>query len=144
MSRLRDERGAALAEFSLVAAIMLAVLFGVIEIGRLMLVYTTLADAARAGARYAIVHGALRTGSGVDGPSGPSDNPPQVVTVVTNITTAAGLLPAHLTVTVHYPNGTNTTSSPVTVRAAYAYVPVSLFLPLTVNLGSTTEGMICY
>ena len=57
MSRLRNERGAALVEFSLVAAIMLAVLFGVIEIGRLMLVYNTLADAARAGARYALSMG---------------------------------------------------------------------------------------
>ena len=80
----------------------------------------------------------------MDGPADHPGNPPQVVTVVTNITTAAGLVPAHLTVTVTYPNGTNTTSSPVTVRAAYAYVPVSLSLPLTVNLGSTTEGMICY
>ncbi|HYV61739.1 MAG TPA: TadE/TadG family type IV pilus assembly protein, partial [Bryobacteraceae bacterium] len=71
-------------EFAVVAFLSLILLLSIVEISRMTLVYTTVANAARAGARYAIVHGGTRTGSGVDGPSGPAQNPAQVVTVVRN------------------------------------------------------------
>ena len=75
-------------------------LLSIVEISRMALVYTTVANAARAGARYAIVHGATRTGSGVDGPSGPAQNPPQVVTVVKNFASAGLLSTGSLIITV--------------------------------------------
>jgi Flp pilus assembly protein TadG len=44
-------------EFALVAPVFFLLLFGVIEGGRFVLYYQTLANATREGARYAIVHG---------------------------------------------------------------------------------------
>jgi hypothetical protein len=52
-----SSRGQAMVEFALVAPIFFLLLFGVIEAGRFILYYQTLANATREGARYAIVHG---------------------------------------------------------------------------------------
>jgi Flp pilus assembly protein TadG len=144
LSRLGNERGQAMVEFSLVLLLLVIVLFGIIEVGRLALTYTALADAARAGARYAIVHGGASSS-----PSG-NGNAAAVKTQVTNITNYAGL--SGVIVTVSYlpmtgdPNG-NLTGDPVTVTASYAYAPIILlspFAPLNVTLSSTSQGMICY
>lgn len=51
----KNERGAALVEFAIVSTIFLTVLFGVLEFGRLFWTHNALKDAARRGARYAIV-----------------------------------------------------------------------------------------
>lgn len=51
----RNERGATLVEFAIVASIFLTALFGVLEFGRLFWTHNALKDAARRGARYAIV-----------------------------------------------------------------------------------------
>jgi Flp pilus assembly protein TadG len=52
----RGERGATLVEFAIGATLFLTVMFAVIEFGRALWVHNALADAARRGARYAIVH----------------------------------------------------------------------------------------
>ena len=69
--RITGSRGTSLIEFSLCAFLVIMVLMSIIEMGRLVLLYTTVSNAARAAARYAIVHGSSRTGSGNTGPSGP-------------------------------------------------------------------------
>jgi Flp pilus assembly protein TadG len=51
-------RGQALAEFALVAPIFFLLLFGLIDFGRYVYYVQILNNAAREGARYAIVHGA--------------------------------------------------------------------------------------
>ena len=53
-----SERGATLVEFSIAATVFLMVLFAVIEFGRALWVHNALADAARRGARYAVLHSA--------------------------------------------------------------------------------------
>ena len=53
-----NERGATLVEFSIAALVFLTVMFAVIEFGRALWVHNALADAARRGARYAVVHSA--------------------------------------------------------------------------------------
>jgi Flp pilus assembly protein TadG len=50
----RDERGAALVEFALGAAVFMTVVFAVLEFGILLWTHNALTDAARRGARYAI------------------------------------------------------------------------------------------
>lgn len=60
-------RGQAMVEFALVAPIFFAMLFGIIELGRAVYYIQTVNNAAREGARYAIVHG----GDSAD-PSGPT------------------------------------------------------------------------
>jgi Flp pilus assembly protein TadG len=56
-SRRSGQRGQSLVEFSLVALLTVMMMLFVAEMGRMLLVYTAVANAARAGSRYAIVHG---------------------------------------------------------------------------------------
>ena len=54
----RDERGAAMVEFAVVAVVFfIPLIFGIIEFGRMAWTKSTLTAAAREGVRYAIVHG---------------------------------------------------------------------------------------
>ena len=62
MTRMRSpirQRGQALAEFALVAPIFFLLLFAIIDFGRYVYYVQILNNAAREGARYAIVHGSL-------------------------------------------------------------------------------------
>lgn len=51
-----DESGSSMAEFAVVAAIFLMLIFGIIEFGRLFYTHSALTDATRRGARYAVLH----------------------------------------------------------------------------------------
>ncbi|MFL5755050.1 MAG: TadE/TadG family type IV pilus assembly protein [Chloroflexota bacterium] len=53
---MRD-RGQALVEFGLVVPVFLFILLGIVDFGRVVWANDSLANAAREGARYAIVHG---------------------------------------------------------------------------------------
>ena len=143
MDRWREDRGSTLIEFTLITFMLVIVLLGVVEMGRMVLVYTTIANAARAGARYAIVHGADQTVS----PSGPG-NPctcPDVQTAVKNFASAGLVDTSKLTITVAYPNG-NTAGSLVSVKVTYPYDPFVNYFSSMLNqtLGSTSEGVITY
>jgi Flp pilus assembly protein TadG len=129
---MRDERGQTLLEYSVVLLTVLTVIFGVFETGRLMLTYATLAEAARAGARYAIVHGADCTGGCVA-----SDG----TAAAQNVLSAAGITTATYTLN---PPGTTVPGTLVTVTVSYTFVPVTPILALGVPLSSTTEAMIMY
>jgi Flp pilus assembly protein TadG len=50
------EQGQALLEFAFVAIFLVLVLFGIIDFSRLFFAYATMAQGAREGARYGIVH----------------------------------------------------------------------------------------
>ena len=55
-SKRDTERGATLVEFAIGATVFLAVLFAVLEFGRALWLHNALTDAARRGARYAVVN----------------------------------------------------------------------------------------
>jgi Flp pilus assembly protein TadG len=55
--RLSDQRGAAAVEFALVAALLLTLVFGIFEFGRIYSELEVLTSAAREGARVAAVRG---------------------------------------------------------------------------------------
>lgn len=57
------ERGATLVEFAIGATVFLTVMFAVVEFGRALWVHNALADAARRGARFAV----LNTAASSDG-----------------------------------------------------------------------------
>jgi Flp pilus assembly protein TadG len=125
------------------------VLLGVVEMSRMILVYTSLANAARAGTRYAIVHGSDRTGSGTNGASGPGCGPSsctQINTVVQQFAGTGLLNGSNVAVVVNYPGGTNTPGSTVTVSVTYTYDPLVAFFSRLLNktLGSTSEGVITF
>src|SRR5215472_19372975 len=51
-----NQRGATLLECSIAATAMLTLMFAVLEFGRVLWVHNALTDAARRGARYAVLH----------------------------------------------------------------------------------------
>ena len=52
----RDERGTTLVEYAIAATVFVTSLFAVLEFGRALWVHNALTDAARRGARYAVLH----------------------------------------------------------------------------------------
>jgi Flp pilus assembly protein TadG len=121
------------------------VMLFVLEIGRMLLVYAVIADAAREGVRYAIVHGSSRaTGSAQNDASGPSSNPTQVVSVVDNFAGTGPLTTSRLIVSVTYPGSSNAPGQTVNVSVIYPYDPFVTYFPATFRLGSVSQGVILY
>jgi Flp pilus assembly protein TadG len=56
---IRNQRGAALVEFAIVALLLFTLLFGIIEFGLIIKDYLTLSQAAREGARCAALRGTV-------------------------------------------------------------------------------------
>jgi len=52
----RNERGATLVEFAIGAGVFFTLIFGVLEFSRLLFTHNALVDAARRGARYAVIN----------------------------------------------------------------------------------------
>ena len=138
----RRESGQALMEFALVGIIFVILVFGVIDVGRAVWNYNTLAQATREGTRYAIVHGAASSD-----PSGPGSSyfvPPDSDTKITEAveTFASGLDISQLTVLAEWPDGANNPGSAVKVTSQYTYEPMfDLFgiVSFTMTSSSTME-----
>jgi Flp pilus assembly protein TadG len=140
------DRGQSLVEFALCVVLLVALLLGVVEFGRMVLLYTTVSNATRIGTRYAIVHG---SNSGTA--SGPGNDDATAIGVVKNFAHVGGLNTSNLTVHVNYysPGGVspncNTPGCWVKVTASYPYDPlVSYFHLPTINLSSSSEGVITF
>jgi len=54
----QNERGSTLVEFAIGVTVFVTAMFAVLEFGRALWVHNALADAARRGARYAVLHSA--------------------------------------------------------------------------------------
>jgi Flp pilus assembly protein TadG len=71
--RIRSQRpirrGAVLAEAAIVIGVFLILVFGTIDVGIAVFRHTVISQAARHGARQAMVHGEYATGLGVWGPT---------------------------------------------------------------------------
>lgn len=143
VGRRRNSRGGTLVEFAICAFLLVIMLLSVVEMARMVLVFTTIANSARAAARYAIVHGASRTGSGTNGPSGPGNNPAEVVQVVKNFASTGALDTTRLTIVVTYIGG-NAVGGSVNVAVSYPYDPLIGYLPLAVPLSSASRGVIVF
>ena len=52
----QNQKGSSVAEFAIVAGLFFMLIFAVIEFGRLLYTHNALTDAARRGARYAVLH----------------------------------------------------------------------------------------
>jgi Flp pilus assembly protein TadG len=137
--------GQGLVEFSLVAVMTVIMFLFIVEMGRMLLVYTTVANAARAGVRYAVMHGNDRaTGSTVDSASGPTSNPAQVLTVITNFASAGALTTSLLVINVTYPGSSNAPGQAVNITVVYPYNPLTTYFSKTLRLGSVTQGIIVF
>src|SRR6266536_2149296 len=88
------ERGHAMVEFLLTSVFVLATIFGLVQLTVFVYTYATMAQAAKAGVRYAIVHGSMNSGG-----SGPGNT-----TAVENAVKIWANYPG-MTITVTYPDG---------------------------------------
>jgi len=144
-NKLARGGGQTLVEFSVVTLLTVITLLFVVEMARALLVYVTVANAARAGVRYAIVHGSSRAaGSTVDSAAGPSSNPTQVVTVVKNFASAGLLTTSRLVVNVTYPSASNAPGQSVNITVVYPYDPLTTYFSKTLRLGSASQGIIVF
>src|SRR6202011_4519957 len=62
--RAVSERGSALVEFAIASTVALTMIFGIIDFGRGLYTYHLVANAARAGSRWAMVRGNTCTAAG--------------------------------------------------------------------------------
>lgn len=124
----RVRRGVSLMELAVILPIVLLLLMGTIDFAQVMYAYGTVSEAARAGARYAMVHGSTAAS-----PAGPSANDSAVATVVKN--NAPALNPSQLTITSSWPSGSNRAGSQVSVGTSYA---CSLSIGKMIGLNSVT------
>ena len=118
-------RGTNLIEFALVLPLVVIFLLGTMDMGMLVYAYCTVSEAARGGARYAIVNGSMSAA-----PVGPTANDTTVASVVQNY--APALDPTRLTVTSSWPSSSNNATCPVTVTATYQYL---LFTGRLIGIG---------
>lgn len=105
----KDEKGSAIVQFALGLPVLLAMLFGVIEFGRMLWVESTLEHAAADGARFAAIHGAESEIPVTDA---------QIVTFVEN--RAQGLKSSDINVAVNWMNN-NFSGSEVEIDVTYQF-----------------------
>jgi Flp pilus assembly protein TadG len=125
----RRGRGQALVEFSIAAPIFFLVLFGIIDIGRYVYYVQVLNNAAREGARFAIVNG---TNSLT--PTGPPEDPAGAAVVGVVRTYAIGVIgradASVLAITATWDPANNHRGSKVTVEVNYAFHSLIPIIPL--------------
>jgi len=143
MNVIRMSRGQTLVEFALVIPLFLALLFAILDFGRVVWANDALASAAREAARFAIVHGGSKTTACPVGPPAnqtvvppassscpyPSPSKQAIVDVAHSYSVAGG---APITVEVCYGAGCsgNTDVAPPTNQRG---------TPVTVTVSSTVD-----
>jgi Flp pilus assembly protein TadG len=126
--RVLDETGSSLVEFALSFLVLMAMIFGIIQVGMIFYAFNFVAEASREAARYASVRGSACTGFSDCG-IGPTDG-----TAVTNFVTGMaypGINPSSLVlkVSTSWPGSTvanppnNSPGNPVIVKVSY-HVPI--------------------
>ncbi|TAM59452.1 pilus assembly protein [bacterium] len=136
----RGQRGSGTIEFALVAAVALAVVFGIIECGRALYTYHLVTNAARLGTRYAIVRGSACR---LPGCPATSD---QIQAYVRSV--SPGIDQNALTVTATWSgstlcSGTQGAGCLVTVQVQYPFQFLTPYFPTaTWNIASTSQMVI--
>jgi Flp pilus assembly protein TadG len=134
-------RGQALVEFALVIPLIALIIFGAVDLGRAVYAYTTIANAARDGARIAAVN-QIATSPDCNGNrpvEDPADPHSSIKRCAANAALTLGVVPSDVTVAYRAPSGTSLTCTSsqlnvgciAMVTVAYTYSPVT---PLIGNL----------
>jgi len=146
------ERGQALAEFALTIVFVMLLLVAFLELIMMMYTYNVLADSAKEGVRYAIVHGG-DTGVAAGPTSGGTNTPPcttsdtNVGTVQTQVKNFAALSlhdTSAMTVNVCYFDGDNQPPHRVNVVVRYGYQPFFGLGWPTITVNAAAAGRIMY
>jgi Flp pilus assembly protein TadG len=127
--RLRaDERGAAAAEFGLVASFVLMLLLGIVEVARYVADQQDLASAVHAAGRYAIVHGSQ------------SSSPATTSTLQTEVGSNLALLSSSAATTTVTFSPNNSPGSTVKITSTYTWTPLVPLVPLPSATISATSA----
>ena len=148
-TKKRGESGQSLVEFALSILFVLVLVFGIIELTVFVYTYNVLADAAKEGVRYAVVHG---TGVGAANCSGPGglgvtctdSTGTNVQATVSRYTTLSLHDSTAMTVTPTYPDSSSVAPSRVRVTIAYNYQPIFGFGLSSVTVNAAAEGRIAF
>jgi Flp pilus assembly protein TadG len=158
-SEHRSERGQATIEFALLIVFLMIMVISILEMVLFMHTYNVLADSAKEGVRYAIVHGANNSYPAgptcpcakIDGDPAPSmtlaEDPSSTYGVVKTFAQFSLHSASNMTVTVTYPGGAATPANktPNLVRVVVSY-PYQLVFPVdwgpTVTVYAAAEGRI--
>lgn len=156
-ARRRTERGQAQVEFALVIVFLMILVLASLELVSLIHTYNAVADAAKEGVRYAVVHGTNNSA-----PSGPScpctdiDGPAAPPGTVPGYGSGYGVVQTYaqyglhditgITVNVSYPDTANAPANKppnrVQVRVAYPYRPFFNLGWPTLTINAAAEGRI--
>lgn len=115
-----QRRGAAVVEFAIVSPVFFMLIIGMIEIGRALMVQQVLINAARVGARQAVML---------------TSSESAVLSAVTNYCTGVGV--SHVTATVSPNPATAAAGAPITVTSTVSFGQVS-WLPAPWFMGGKT------
>jgi Flp pilus assembly protein TadG len=149
--RGNNSRGATMVEFSLTFLVVTFVLFLLIEFSLWVHCYNTLADAAKAGVRYAVVHGSGTSSTTQSGPTScpntgcVSDCNTNVTAVQNEVKKWAGFSiysTSAITVNVCYLDGTNSTPNRVRVTVSNSISPFFSVFGGTPPVTAAAQGRI--
>jgi Flp pilus assembly protein TadG len=153
LQTLRGRQGGqAIVEFALTLTLLMLLMFAILELSIFIYTYSVLANAAKEGVRYAIVHGA-NNGSPSGPPTGSASSPPctasssNVTNVVNQTKNFAGfsmLRAANVNVFVCYLDGNNKLNSLVQVSVNYLYRPLFGFNWPSVTMYANSAGRIVF
>lgn len=131
-------------EFILSVVFLVLFVIGILELILLVYTYNVVADSAKEGVRYAIVHGSGNSSaSGPTCPCSPIDGAPGTGVVKTYAQYSLHDT-STMTVTVTYPDSSNDPPSRVRVAVSYPYQPFFGFGWPTVTVNAAAEGRIQY
>ncbi len=123
-----SQRGDSLLEFALMSAVFFMTIFGVTEFGRAIFDYNVVANAARDGARWAIVRGYT------------SSSPADEVAVKTYVRTRVYGMNANVTTTW---SPDNKPGGVVSVTVSTNFTPLTSYIPIgTIAIRSTAQMVI--
>lgn len=149
----RDKRGQGLVEFALVFPIIVLIFFAIFDLGRGVYAYNTIANAARVGARVAVVNQIQTTPAGDCNQSRPIENPGaphwSIKTCAANSAISLGVQTSAVTVAYSAPPSTTLACSPslkvgciAAVTVTYSYIPSTPVIGNligTIAMSSTSE-----
>ncbi len=160
--RFRSDRGQATIEFALVIIFLMVMVLSIVEMIFFMNTYNVLADSAKEGVRYAIVHGNKNsTPSGPTCPCADIDGPPAPAGTIPGYGSGYGVVKTFAQYSLHDVTGTkmtvtvtygpadspavtplNKTPNRVQVVVAYPYKPFFGLGWPTVTVNAAAEGRI--
>lgn len=148
MQSKRSLRGQTSVEFALTIVFVMLFIIGGIEVIVLIYTYNVLADAAKDGVRYAIVHG-TDSGANCSGPGSSKvtcgdSTGANVTAEVKNFAILSLHDPSAMTITPTYPDASSAPPSRVRVEISYQYQTLFGLGWPTVTLNAAAEGRIAF